>query len=478
MKRNLLSLFVLLTLFSGLTVTYIAHAKAGHTSISCTPTLQGTLPSGALFTISVPSNWNKTKTLVLYSHGYVFPGQPNPAPDVGDPLTGAALLSQGYALAGSSYSKTGWALQQAFQDQIALLDFFDTTCGQPTRTIAWGHSLGGIITAGLVQLFPDRFTGALPMCGVLAGGIGTWNQALDSAFAFDVLLAGNALPIVHLPALNDPKLTTFFKQAEGVLHSAQNTPQGRARTALVAALADVPGWFDPFSPEPASTDFTTQELNQFLWESQVDFNFAFFARAELEARAGGNPSSNVGVDYHVQLAHSADRNEVVALYKQAGLSLTKDLETLNTAPRITADPGAGEYLNQFITFNGELHIPVLTMHTTGDGLVVNEDEQAYARVVHASGDTSLLRQVFVHRANHCAFTPAETLTAFQTLIHRLDTGRWEDTTNPDLMNQEATALGQSLNVFPKASPSGTTLIPTPPAFLRFKPDLFLRPFPS
>src|ERR1051326_8487090 len=121
-----------------------------------------------------------------------------------------ALLNQGYALAGSAYSETGWALQQAFQDQIALLDFFDATCGQPLRTIAWGHSLGGIITAGLVQLNPGRFNGALPMCGVLAGGVGTWNQALDGAFAFDVLLAGSALPIVNLPPLGSSALTTAF----------------------------------------------------------------------------------------------------------------------------------------------------------------------------------------------------------------------------------------------------------------------------
>ncbi len=73
------------------------------------------------------------------------------------------------------------------------------------------------------------------------------------------------------------------------------------------------------------------------------------------------------------------------------MGLTQDLETLETSPRITADPQAENYLNQFITFNGELNIPVLTMHTTGDGLVVNEDEQAYARVVHPGGDTSLLR---------------------------------------------------------------------------------------
>ena len=465
MKRRLIFLMVLLTLLSGLTLAFSPAARAEtrstQLSTACitpgqTNTLTGNI-GGANYLIKVPSNWNGT--LALYSHGYVFPGNPLTPHDAGDPLTEAALLQQGYALAGSSYSQNGWALQQAFHDQIALLNFFDTTCGTPLRTIAWGHSLGGIITAGLVQLNPDRFAGALPMCGVLAGGIGTWNQALDGAFAFDVLLAGNALPIVHLPA--DP--TTAFNQAEGVLQAAQNTTQGRARLALIAALGDVPGWFTTGSPEPASTDFTTQEVNQFDWESQVDFLFAFFARAELEARAGGNPSWNTGVNYHDQLADSASSKEVRALYKQAGLNLDKDLDALNAAPRISADPGAVSYLNNFITFNGNLNIPVLTMHTTGDGLVVNQDEQAYASVVASQGDSSLLRQVFVHRAGHCAFTPAETVAAFQTLNFRLDLGRWDNSTLPGLMNLKALALGSSLNT-------------APPAFINFKPTMFLRRF--
>lgn len=465
MKRRLIFLTVLLTLVSGLTLAFSPAARA-ETRISQIPTacvnpsqtntLTGNI-GGANYLIEVPSNWNGT--LVLYSHGYVFPGRPLTPQDAGDPLTEAALLQQGYALAGSSYSQNGWALQQAFHDQIALLDFFNATCGHPSRTIAWGHSLGGIITAGLVQLNPNRFAGALPMCGVLAGGIGTWNQALDGAFAFDVLLAGNALPIVHLPA--DP--TAAFNQAEGALQSAQNTAQGQARIALIAALGDIPGWFTTGSPEPANNDFAAQEVNQFTWESQVDFLFAFFARAELEARAGGNPSWNTGVNYHDQLAESASSKEVRALYKQAGLNLNKDLDALNAAPRISADPGAVSYLNKYISFDGDLNIPVLTMHTTGDGLVVNQDEQAYANVVQTEGDASLLRQVFVHRAGHCAFTPAETLTAFQTLINRLNTGKWANTTDPGLMNTEAAALGSTLNV-------------APPAFISFKPTMFLRPF--
>src|SRR5947208_8242681 len=128
MKRSLFCLGVLLALLSGLLVTPTRGAHAAASSCitpNATNVLQGTL-GGASYVIAVPSNWNGT--LVLYSHGYVFPGQPNPAPTVA--LTGAfgaAFLQQGYALAGSSYSQPGWAVQQAFQDQIALLDFFDTT---------------------------------------------------------------------------------------------------------------------------------------------------------------------------------------------------------------------------------------------------------------------------------------------------------------------------------------------------------------
>jgi len=87
--------------------------------------------------------------------------------------------------------------------------------------------------------------------------------------------------------------------------------------------------------------------------------------------------------------------------------------------------------------------------------------------------------LFVHRAGHCAFTPAETITAFQTLIHRLDTGRWEDSTNPTSMNSTATALGPAYNVIavPNLSPPPQDLIiPAPASFISFHPDQFLRPF--
>jgi pimeloyl-ACP methyl ester carboxylesterase len=439
----------------GLALLPMGASAGGVTTVSGTTTESSGLVSH--YKIEVPDPWNGT--LVLYSHGYSF--TPVAATDAGDPATGAWLLSHGYALAGSSYATSGWALQQAFQDQIAVLDVFDGRFGTPARTIAWGHSLGGMITAGLVQLFPDRFAGALPMCGVVAGGPGVWNQGLDSEFALATLQAPGAFKLVNFTSLAD--VNANFLAATAALDAAQKTAQGRARIALAAALGDVPGWFDPATPEPAPTDYATQELNQFNWDNDPDFAFGFFGRAELEARAGGNFSWNTGVDYRVQLSHSTDKAEVMALYAQAGLDLNKELQTLNAAQRIAASPAAVAYVSQYITYNGNLSIPVLTMHTTGDGLVEVTDENAYASVVRSAGDNSMLRQVFVHRAGHCTFTPAETISAFQTLIHRLDTGRWEDSTNPATMNADAAALGSTFNI-------------APPSFIDFQPAKFLRPF--
>jgi pimeloyl-ACP methyl ester carboxylesterase len=458
-------------LAAALLVALLPAAPALASSAACggsgTVTTQtGQLPDGATYEIQCPGGtWNGT--LFLYSHGYVVPGGANPAQDAGDPVTAGWMLGHGYALAGSSYATTGWAIQQALPDQIATLDAFDQDFGTPTRTVAWGHSLGGIITAGLIQRYPGRFSAALPMCGVLSGGVATWNTALDAEFAFQQLID----PSVQIVNITDASgnLTGAIKAAD----AAQQTPRGRARLALAAALGDTPGWFTPLSAEPAPTDFADQEANQFLWDTQVDFPFIFAFRAELEARAGGNPSWNTGVNYFRDLAKSADLPEVAALYRAAGLSLRHDLQTLDQATRISARPSAVAYLARNIAFTGRLRVPVLTMHTTGDGLVVPENEQAYRSAVDRAGDGSLLQQIFVDRAGHCAFTPAETITAVQVLTRRLDTGRWSlSALDPASLNAQAAALSSQYNIFA----SGSSVVPTPPAFLRYQPTPYLRPF--
>jgi pimeloyl-ACP methyl ester carboxylesterase len=424
--------------------------------------ITGTLADGATYVIDVPANWNGT--LLLYSHGYVAPGSLNPAVDAGDPLTGGYLYAEGYALAGSSYATTGWAVQQAIPDQISTLDAFDNAVGTPTKTIAWGHSLGGMITAGLVQEYPTRFNAALPMCGVVSGGVGTWNQSLDAAFAFNTLIAGGTLQVVNI---TNP--TQNAENAAAYLIAAQNTAQGQARIALSAALGDTPGWYNPLSPPPAQTDYTAQEANQYQWLLNVDGIFLYDYRAELESRAGGNPSFNSGVNYATQLKHSVDYAEVQALYTAAGLNLADDLETLKKAARISANPAALTYLTDSIIYNGEIPFPVLTLHTVGDGLVSVQNEEAYSKVVGEAKDGTLLKEFFVNRAGHCEFTPAETIAAFNTLALRLTTGRWKNFTPADL-NNEASALGSTYNVLDVDN----QIVVVAPAYETYKPANFLR----
>ena len=418
------------------------------------------------YLVDIPAHWNHT--LLLYSHGYAAPTGGNPTSDAGDDTTKQWLLDNGYALAGSSYSRTGWALEDAFKDQVALLGVFASRFGKPRRTIAWGHSLGGIITAGLVQLHPDLFSGALAMCGVLAGGIANWNGALDIAFATQVLLD----PQLQIVRIADPGAN--LSRARADLTGAEATPQGQARLALIASLGYLPGWFSPLAPEPPAGDFRTQAKNQASWEL-FDSPYIFAFRAELEQRAGGNPSWNTGVDYGRAFAVAPGRSEVEGLYRAAGLDLEADLARVQAGTRISADPAAVRYLDRNISFDGHLGAPLLTLHTTGDGLVVVENEAAYADVVGAGPDAAQLRQLYVHRANHCIFTPAEQIASFQVLFDRIDTGSWGPTTATTL-SARAAALGGKYNG--GTLPGSAAPITVPPAFIDFTPPPFPRPFDS
>lgn len=60
----------------------------------------------------------------------------------------------------------------------------------------------------------------------------------------------------------------------------------------------------------------------------------------------------------------------------------------------------------------------------------------------------------------------------QTLLTRLETGKWPDAGASNL-NFAAAALGPFFNIF--ANSQGM-VVPVPPAFVDFKPAQYLRPF--
>lgn len=419
----------------------------------------GALPSGSQYIIEVPSNYNGTLLLCARP----LPTDPGDPPWDDDDVMVRAFRSRGFALAGSA-NTIFWPLERAFADQPPLLDLFESTVGRPERTVAWGPSIGGIMTAGFVQRFPERLSGALPLCGNLAGAVGIHNRELDIAFVFRTLLAGDR-PL-HLVNIPDPPGN--LDAARQVLAEAQQTPAGRARLALAAAVGNIPGWHDPLSPEPDPDDVDTQQANQALWMQDIGLLVYFLLRAQVEMQAGGNPSWNSGVDYAAQLARSITRGQVEALYDRAGLDLAADLKTLAATPRIEADPAAVGYLERHIVFNGQLGgVPVLTVHSDGDGLVTPDNERAYGDVIAWAGQQEHLRQLYIHRGGHCTFTIAETLTALDALMSRIETGSWPALDVPTL-NAAASAIGPELNVLS----SGEAVAP---AFFDYVPAEFLRP---
>ena len=398
-------------------------------ALSCAALLIPDAPPQPLNQVEVPVHWNGT--LLLFSHGYVSPGSEPVASDAPDPTVRSWLLGHGYALAGTSFRHSGWAVEEALHDQMQLLGSFRHRYGAPRRTVARGGSMGGLVSAALIEKHPSSFDGGMSMCGVMAGAVASWNLRLDSAFAFRALLApASALQVVRVGDPNAELATT-----RQVVRDAETSAAGRARMTLVSALGDLPSW-----PGPVH-------------------DFYVLKRAELEHRAGGNPSWNTGVDYRAQLARSRYRVEVARRYAEAGLDLESDLERLARAPRTGADPRAVAYLSQNATLGGGLRVPFLTVHATADDQVPVEHQQAYGQAVFAAGRGDLLRQLFVDRPGHCGVRPVETLAALQTLLERLDRGRWSGLEPAELNRRSLDQRGSVAS------------------FTSFRPGPFLRPYP-
>ncbi|GAB2963909.1 alpha/beta hydrolase [Micromonospora polyrhachis] len=400
-----------------------ANPNPGYARVISAGHVEGVLPDGSAYVMDVPTNWNGT--VLLYSHGYVPDGASNPARNAPSEAVRTALLDAGYAQIGSAYPETGWVVEGAMPAQLGTLNEFQARFGVARRTIAWGTSMGGMITTGFAERHGRFFDGTIAMCGLEQGSVANWNNALDTLFAIRTLLApGSTAPLVRLP----DQATAIASAAEltAALDVAQTSPQGRARIALAAALRNTPAWTNPAQPEPDANDHDTAQRNQFGALRQF-LQTGLTWRQEAEAHASGNMSWNTGVDYARMLANSAIRKQVEAHYRQSGLSLRDDLAALAAAPRITADPAAVAYMIRNISFTGGLTTPMMSIHTTGDPQVPVQTEQAYAEAVTDAGRSRLLRQAYVHRAGHCTFTAGEMLAAVRTLEHRISTGQWPDT---------------------------------------------------
>lgn len=416
--------------------------------------VRGSLTTGSRYVLLTPATWNGT--LLVWSPGYSGSagGEAAAGPDA---EVISWLLDEGYALAGSKPATAGWSVQDLLAEQPQLAEVAAASLGTPTHVVAWGSSMGGLTSVSLLENNPSVFDAALPLCGSVAGAIPMLNQSLDGAFALRMLLAPDDDRLELVDVQNEPQRQAAFRE---ILDAAQATPQGRARIALAASLAQIPPWTQQGTLEPGRGDTAAQQEQ--LYRA---FMFGVISpREPLETRAGGNFSWNIGVDYSASLSGSGNAQLVRSLYAEAGLEVKSDLGVLASADRISADPSAVAYMQDNATPTGRISGPVLSLHETGDTAPTVAQAETYAERVRHAGAGAQLRQAFVDRPGHCAYSEAELAAVVDALQQRLDTGRWANVATPRALNARADQI---------AAESG--LDRGEGTFAQHRPDAMLRP---
>jgi alpha-beta hydrolase superfamily lysophospholipase len=338
-------------------------------------TLSGKTAGGAFYTVRVPEPWNGQ--LVIWNHGFDL-SDPAPAPDLG-PLA-ELQLSEGFAIAASSYRTAGWATFKVVKDLRALVNVVRGAVGEPTAVYLTGGSFGGLVSVqALEKGGVGNVAGVLALCAPLAGSR-NWDAALERRLAYDLVC--ESVPSASLPGgstglpagsdLSIGEITTAIDACTGI-----QSPPRRRSAAQKARLAQLLGYVG-IDESFLVTDmlFATQALANLTHD-----------RAKLRGRPG---VGNAGVVY--------DDPEL-----DAGIE------------RVEARRGSARRLNRFYVPTGKLRgTPVLAMHTDKDDLVVVENLSEFAGLAPAE---QLVNAVAVESVpSHCGFSPAESVAGWESLV--------------------------------------------------------------
>jgi hypothetical protein len=368
---------------------------------------------GAKYDIRMPDTWNGT--LLIYSHGY---RQAEPSPPDFDPVStdatpapteevGAALLAQGYALAGSAFKTNGWDVLDGVSADEKLHSFFVDKIGDPDRVYVWGDSLGGLITETVAEKHPEWVSGSAPLCGVLGGGNLNLDLALDVAYAVKTLI----YPDLKLTGFSshDEAVQNWQGAFDAITKAGGDLKKGVPSILMVAAMVDAP-------TQTKTYDGSTIESQVRARAESIltALGYGTFGRYEIEQRVGGNPSGNDQTDYSTRVSP-----EEQSLIETVSPGSTRDmLSALQNGERVTADAAARAKFDTMGNPTGKLQDPTVTLHTTADPLVLVQNERVFGERVHsATGRTSDAVQLYVtpptsypettgapYGAGHCNFT--------------------------------------------------------------------------
>lgn len=362
------------------------------------------IQAGAAYRIEVPAHWNGR--LVVYAHGYRGDGR---TVYVDNPALRAHYVATGFAWAASSYATNGYDVGQGVRDSYALIDLFRRVTGAPARSVLMtGVSMGGQVTAVMIEKHPSAFTGAMPMCGVLAD-----TSLFDYFLDANVTAAALAGVRIGFPLHPD---ATYPDQWRAQV--AQILPALGVNTGAPPALTDAGKTWSAVVERRTGGDRPGFDGAFAYWNtarslaplSDLPFLFGLYPglTGGTENIAAGNVTGN-----RLTFYRSTDRLWPTAAEWRLNASVLRVSPTVPPSPTLDGVPHV----------YGRPTVPVLSMHDVGDLFVPFSMEQDYARRVAAHGRSGLFVSRAIRGVGHCDFTAAEAVQGFDDLVHWVDTGR-------------------------------------------------------
>ncbi|MGQ8335932.1 hypothetical protein ACUNWD_05225 [Sunxiuqinia sp. A32] len=344
--------------------------------------------SGGEWEIVLPDMlvWNAQpfRYLIFYAHGMVdpVPGIPPALPNdyVGERPVQEILSQMGMGYAATSYRANGLVVLDAVDDVCDLVtevnNFFTNNPEYfpPDFMFLGGPSEGGLVTIKTIESHPNLFDGAISICGP----IGSFQNQLKYNGNFHVLFnyffekkidVGTPL---YVDAAIMEKWVYGILQAELIDLLSHNLVKLEQLLKCAKVTVD---YDDPAAMVKAAIEC---------------LRFNVMLTNDVISRMGGVPFDNTNTWY------TGSHN---------------DRKLNSTVQRISASASAAAYET-----TGNIGIPVVTIHTTGDHITPFWHNPLYRLKVFLNGKSLLHSGIPVVEYGHCTITESHLAAALTILI--------------------------------------------------------------
>ena len=362
--------------------------------------ITGETGPGSLYAIYVPRSWSGD--VIFYGHGLR---------DVLEPVTlqdqdaFSAVRDQlgalGYAIAYSSFSENGYAIEDATRRMHQLRGLFASRFGQPEHSYLVGHSLGALAVMQVAERYGGQYDGVVAVCGLVGGTQAQLEYVVNVRALFDHFYPG-ILPGTVVAPPPGYVLERDLATQQRIANALTADPTG---LAIIASTAQTPLEFR------SSRDELVQSLVTALgYHTRGADNVLTFTHGRF-------PVSNRGVVYSPRPG--------VIVPPLNSVFLAHELSIMNAAiGRFDADRAGAVWVAKNFTPSGDLELPTITVHNRWDQLVPYFHEEIFRARVASAGATALL----VQRADaawgygHCTMPAAEQVRAITDLAKWVTTG--------------------------------------------------------